>query len=420
MRRLRFGLVLGVGSTLLLAACGGGGTSNQSFDPTTVSGTVRLSGWTSSPSEDKLLTDQVAAFQQAYPKIKVTYEPVAQDFRTKLKAQLASGTEPDVFYLELGDAAGLMPKHVLLDLRQYMAKTNTNASDFAGPLLSAFKQGDAIYGIPKDFNTLALFYNKDMFSAAGISEPTASWTWQDLADAAKKLTKGGVYGLMTPPDSARWAPFVYQNGGQILSSDNSKSMLTGSAVIEATKYYASFQQNGSGTYPAKLGAGIGWAGDAFAKGKSAMVMEGGWLIPFMKDYPNVHWNAVELPKGKSQGNLFFTVAYAASARTKNADASWLLINYLTSLQNQKTVLNSGFALPTRLALKDDPFFAAHPASAAIFAGNAYAKPFAWGVHSDAVSTAISNALERILLGKQTVEQAMAQADKEVNDAISGG
>jgi multiple sugar transport system substrate-binding protein len=419
MLRLRFGLVLGLASTLLLVACGGG-TTTASYDPTKVSGTIRLSGWTSSPAEDKLLTDQVAAFQVKYPNIKVTYEPVAQDFRTKLKAQLASGTEPDVFYLELGDAAGLMSKHVLLDLRQYMAKTSTNASDFAGPLLGAFTQSGAIYGIPKDFNTLALFYNKDMFSAAGISEPTASWTWQDLADAAKKLTKAGVYGLMTPPDSARWAPFVYQNGGSILSSDNSKSALTDSAVIDATTFYTSFQKNGSGTYPAKLGAGIGWAGDAFAKGKSAMVMEGGWLIPFMKDYPGIKWNAVELPKGKTQGNLFFTVAYAASARTKNADASWLLINYLTSLENQKTVLNSGFALPTRLALKDDPFFAGHPASAAIFAGNAYAKPFAWGVHSDAVSTAIGNALERILLGKQTVQASMAQADKEVNDAIAGG
>ena len=65
-------------------------------------------------------------------------------------------------------------------------------------------------------------------------------------------------------------------------------------------------------------------------------------------------------------------AGADSLPAKNADASWLLINYLTSLENQKTVLNSGFALPTRLALKDDPFFSAHPASAAIFADRAIA------------------------------------------------
>src|SRR5207245_3925234 len=226
MRRLRFGLMLGVASTMLLAACGGGGTSNQAFDPTTITGTVRLSGWTSSPGEYKRLTVQVAAVEATYPKIEVAYEPVPQDFTTKLKAQMAAGTEPDVFYVELGEAAGFMQKKVLLDLRPYMAKTSTNASDFAGPLLGAFKQGDGIYGIPKDFNTLALFYNKDMFKAAGVSEPTKDWTWQDLQTAAKKLTTGSVYGLMTPPDVARWPPVVCQNGGQVVSSDFSKSMLT--------------------------------------------------------------------------------------------------------------------------------------------------------------------------------------------------
>ena len=419
MLRLRLGLVLGVASTLLLAACGGGGTSNQAFDPTTVSGTVRLSGWTSSPSEDKLLTDEVAAFQAKYPKITVNYEPVPKDFTDKLKAQMAAATEPDVFYVELGEAAGFMQKHALLDLRPYMAKTSTNVSDFAGPLIGAFKQGDAVYGIPKDFNTLALFYNKDMFKAAGLSEPTKDWTWQDLATAAKKLTTGNVFGLMTPPDVARWAPFVYQNGGQVTTADFSKSSLTDPATIDATKFYTSFQQNGSGTYPAKLGAGIGWAGDALAKGRAAMVMEGGWLIPFMGNYPAINWGAVELPRGKSQGNLFFTVAYSISARTKAPDASWLLLNYLTSLENQKVVLNSGFALPTRVALKDDPFFSAHPASAAIFSGYAYAKPFTWGIHTGKVNDAVNAALERILLGKQSVEDSLKQADKEVNDALTG-
>jgi multiple sugar transport system substrate-binding protein len=403
---------------LLLSECAGT-TGGGTLDPNSVSGTIRLSGWTSSPAEDKLLTDQVAAFQQKYPKIKVNYEPVPQDFRTKLKAQLASGSEPDVFYVEIGDALGFMQKNVLLDLTPYMSKTSTSASDFAQTLLGAYKQGGKVYGIPKDFNTLALFYNKDMFKNAGVSEPTKDWTWTDLQDAAKKVTKAGVFGIMTPPDNARWAPFVYQNGGEVLNSDKSKSKLTDSAVVEATKAYTSFKKAGSGTYPAALGAGVGWAGDAFAKGKAAMVMEGGWLIPFMDKYPDIHWGAVELPKNKSRGNLFFTVAYSASAKTKNPDASWLLINYLTSLDNQRTVLRSGFALPTRTALKDDQYFKDHQSSAAIFAGNEYAKPFAWGLHSDSVAKAIDAALERVLLDKQSVEDSLKQADKEVNDALTG-
>ena len=417
MRSTRLGLALAAIAAVVLTACGGASQS-AGGDISKASGTVRLSGWTSTPAEDKLLTDEIAAFQLKYPNIKVTYEPVPQDFRTKLKAQLASGTEPDVFYVEIGDAAGFMQKHVLLDLRNEMAKTGTKASDFAGPVLNAFKTGDAIYGIPKDFNTLALFYNKDMFAAAGVSPPTKDWTWQDLTDAAKKLTKPGQWGLITDADAARWAPFVYQNGGQVLNKDNTKSMLLDPATVEATKYYLSFKQNGSGTYHAALGAGIGWSGDAFAKGKAAMVMEGGWLIPFMKDYPNIHWATSEMPKGKQRGNLVFTVSYSISAKTKNPDASWILLNYLTGLDNQKTVLHSGFALPTRTSLASDPYFTDHAAAKAIFAGGAYGKPFSWGVNSGKVADAIGQALERMLLGKQTVDDALKQADKEVTDALA--
>jgi multiple sugar transport system substrate-binding protein len=408
---MRLGVALAAISAVLLTACGGSGGG-------AASGTVRFSGWTSTPAEDKLLTDEIAAFQVKYPNIKVTYEPVPKDFRTKLKAQLASGTEPDAFYVELGDAAGFMQKHVLLDLRSEMAKTGTNGSDFADGVMAAFKTGDAIYGIPKDFNTLALFYNKDMFTAAGVSPPTKDWTWSDLTSAAKKLTKPGQWGLITNADAARWAPFVQQNGGSVLNSDNTKSTLTDPATVEATKYYLSFKQGGYGTYSGALGAGIGWPGDAFAKGKAAMVMEGGWLIPFMKDYPDIKWSAVELPQGKSRGNLTFTVGYSISAKSKNPDAAWTLLNYLTSLDNQKTVLHSGFALPTRKALATDPYFADHPAEAAIFAGAAYAKPFSWGINSGKVADAIGAALERMLLNKQSVEDSLKQADKEVADALT--
>src|SRR3982074_1486669 len=216
MRSRRLGVALAAMAAVLLTACGGSRSRGGR------SGTIRFSGWTSTPAEDKLLTDELKAFHVQYPNINVTYEPVPKDFRTKLKAQLASGTEPDAFYVELGDAAGFMQKHVLLDLRNEMSKTGTSASDFADGVLAAFKTGDAIYGIPKDFNTLALFYNKDMFSAAGVSPPTKDWTWQDLTDAAKKLTKNGVFGLITNADAARWAPIVQQNGGKVLNSDNTK------------------------------------------------------------------------------------------------------------------------------------------------------------------------------------------------------
>src|ERR1700680_4797620 len=99
MRSMRLGLALAAMSAVLLTACGGASQS-AGGDISKASGTIRFSGWTSTPGEDEL-----AAFHVKYPNITVTYEPVPKDFRTKLKAQLASGTEPDAFYVEQGDAA---------------------------------------------------------------------------------------------------------------------------------------------------------------------------------------------------------------------------------------------------------------------------------------------------------------------------
>ncbi len=381
--------------------------------------TIRLSGWTSSPAEERLLRAQLADFDQLYPEIIVVYEPVPQDFQPKLEAMIAAGNEPDVFYVELGQALRLMRNNALLRLDDYMASTGTYSEDFAPAPLDAYRYEGSIYGIPKDFNTLALFYNRDQFDAAGLPYPTPDWTWDDLKNAAGTLTQPGVWGLTTPPDVARFVPFVYQAGGRVMSDDYSQVLLNAPEAVQAMDFYTSFKREGIGAMPADMGAGVGWAGDAFGLGKSAMVLEGGWLIPYLQQkYPEVNYGATELPKGPAgQANLFFTVSYSISARTKAPDAAWALVNYLTGLENQTRVLRSGFALPTRLALKEDPYFGENLASAAIFAGNAYAWPFNFGLRSNKVNTAINEALERVLLGRQGSADAIAQATREIEEAI---
>lgn len=382
--------------------------------------TIRLSGWTSSPAEERLLRDELADFDRLHPEIIVSYEPVPTDFQPKLEAMIAAGNEPDVFYVELGQAMRLMRNGALLSLDDFMANAGVDPTEFAGALLSAFTYQGHVYGVPKDFNTLALFFNKDLFDQAGLAYPTSDWTWDQLKSAAAALTSApGVWGLTTPPDDARFLPFLYQSGGSVLSDDFSQVQFNSPQAVQAMDFYTSFKREGIGAMPADMGAGVGWAGDAFGLGKSAMVMEGGWLIPYLHDkYPDVNYDAVELPAGPAgKSNLFFTVSYSVSARTKAPDAAWTLVNYLTGLDNQQRVLRSGFALPTRLALVSDPFFEDHSASAAIFAGNAYARPFAFGLRTDKVNKAINEALERVLLGRQSSGDAVAQATKEIEDAI---
>jgi len=384
---------------LLVAACGGTpGTSTPSASSGALSGDVRISGWSSSPTEDALLTDSINAFMKDNPNVKVKWEPIAKDYDTVLKTNIAAGTEADVFYVDIFWADSIMKTGKLLALDDNMKKTNTNKSDFVPSLLNAFSYNGKVYGIPKDFNTLGLVYNKDIFKAANVKEPTNDWTWDDLKTAAKALTKGDVVGLSLPADAARFMPFLWAAGGDLATINNDKGQA-------ATDFYTGFEaKDGLSKLPSELG--MGWAGEAFEKGRAAMVFEGGWLpADLNNNFKAVNYGVVQLPKGSAgKSNLIFTVSYSISAKTKNPDAAWALTNYLTGKDNQSKVLKAGFALPTRAALSSE---ITNANSKAIFDGAPYGKPFNYAAaNTGKVNDEIAKALESIMLKKSSVKDAL--------------
>src|SRR5207244_10424906 len=116
--------------------------------------------------------------------------------------------------------ATIIKQSNMIPLNDQMAKTGTSKSDFVPSLLSAFSYNGKVFGIPKDFNTLGLVYNKDLFKAANVKEPTNDWTWDDLKTAAKALTKGDVVGLSLPADAARFMPVPSAPGRDVAATDN--------------------------------------------------------------------------------------------------------------------------------------------------------------------------------------------------------
>ena len=109
---------------LVIGACGGGAAPSGTLGP--LSGEIRISGWSSSPTEDALLTDSINAFMTANPNVKVKWEPIAKDYDTVLKTNIAAGTEADVFYVDIFWADSVMKTGKLLALDDYMAKSGTN------------------------------------------------------------------------------------------------------------------------------------------------------------------------------------------------------------------------------------------------------------------------------------------------------
>lgn len=407
----------------LVACPGSTNTSAASAESGNI--TLNVTGFSSSPAEDALVTKAFAAFSQKYPTIKVNWSPIPDAYATKMRANVASGNVADVFYVTPAMAQEYIPSGKLLNLSPYMSRDKIASSDFYESLLTPFDCKDGtIYGIPKDWNSLGLFYNKTMVQQAGLSDPS-NWSWSDLQNAAQKLTKNGsnasnsVHGLSLPPDASRWGAFVYANGGNILSPDGTKAAFTDTAAVKATEFYTSFEKSKTGVIPKDVGAG--WDGEAFGKQQAALTFEGGWMIPYMTDkYPNVKYGIAPMPKAPDgkRGNLLYTNAWGAYAKTSHPDAAWKLVQFMTSAQHQGDVLHSGFALPTIRSLASDPYFTQNPNVKVLLDGASYGHADFYGKADDKVHTELANALESIMLGKEpSVTKALNNAAQNVNTFI---
>jgi multiple sugar transport system substrate-binding protein len=98
-------------------------------------------------------------------------------------------------------------------------------------------EGD-IYGIPKDFSVLGMFYNKEMFKKAGIREVPD--TWDELLAVAKKLKKAGLVPMSVSSDLSTWLAFIYQKGAEIITPDYKHSLFTDPRIVESLEFYALF------------------------------------------------------------------------------------------------------------------------------------------------------------------------------------
>ncbi|MFQ3546201.1 ABC transporter substrate-binding protein [Halobacillus rhizosphaerae] len=382
--------------------------------------TVELAGWGSTPEEKELLDQTLKEFEDSHPNIKVEHEVIADQYMDVMKTRLVGGEAADVFYLDAFEAPGLAKTGVLEPLDDYVTE-EFDINDFQDPLLNAFKLDGKQYGFPKDFSTLALFYDKEAFKKAGLEGPPK--TWNELREYAKKLTvdedgdgEPDQYGLGFSSELARQFYKLKPYGAKVVDKNNEAAFASDDA-IDALEPIVEMKKDKIAALPSDTGTD--WGGDMFGQGKAAMVIEGNWTVPFLEsNFSDKDYATAELPTVNGEkATAAFTVAYVMNKQSKVKDAAWELISYLTGKEGMKTWTSKGLALPTRESVAAELGFDQDPIRKAFVDGASYAQPWQAGPNLPTINNNFNNQFTSALLGDQSLDDALQKAQKTANKEI---
>ena len=274
------------------------------------------------------------------------------EYWTMLEAGAQGGSLPDVFWMHSNESERYMSNDMLLDLTDKIkASEKIKVENYPEDIWGLYTYKDHYYAVPKDIDTIAIWYNKKLFDEAGVPYPTSDWTWDDLTETARKLTKsdGSQYGLAVKMDNnqAGYYNLIYDKGGYVISEDKKKSGWDDPKTIEGMQILENWIKEGlmpSAETMSENGEEV-----LFQSGKVAMVPQGSWMIASYKanEYTAENADIVELPKDAKTGkrvSLYNGLGWAASKNGKHTEEAWKLIEYLGSEPAQKKQAELGITM----------------------------------------------------------------------------
>jgi len=313
--------------------------SATSVPPTSASSSaaeaVNLSFAIFSEDQKPAIQKVVDAFQVDNPNIHVTLQVIPWvDYWNTLQTTSAGGTGPDVAWMLGARLGAYLDGGALLPLDDAIKEAGIDTSGYPANLVALYQNGGKTYALPKDFDTIGLWYNKALFDAKGIAYPTADWTWDDVKTNAAKLTDkaAGTFGIAAPLEAqAGYYNTIYQAGGYVISDDKTKSGYDLPESIQGIQYWTDFVK--AGYSPSLASFSDTEAVAQFMSGKIAMMYTGSfYALRFHNDpYASKNFDVQVLPKGpKSAASIINGMGNVAFAGSKHPKEAAKLAVYLSS------------------------------------------------------------------------------------------
>ena len=343
-------------STLGLVRPGTGEAASSSATP------LRVMVWGGQP-EIETYTRMIDAFRKAYPDIPVRLEPTTWgEYFNKLQVQILAGNAPDIVLLNGAFIRDLAEQTALTDLNPFIQQ-NKFPLDNYWETHDILRVNGKMYALPLAGDVAALYYNRSAFDSAGIATPTANWKWDDLREAARKLTvrtgdvtkRYGVIWDIGGNGQSSYINFLLQNGVRVLNETHTRSLLGTEPAVEAIQYWTDIiLRDGSAPRPNVL-SGVS---QAFLDEKAAMAYH---LVPLpinLFQQARFDWDIAPMPIGpKQRASEVNFLGFGMTAGSRQKDKAWELLSFLVGEESQTIFASLRQNLPALKAALTVPAFA---------------------------------------------------------------
>lgn len=341
----RTALLAGVLALGLLgaAACGGSPSSTAPDGKTELAWAMWVGG-----TEDTNAWQKVADEAGAAAGVHITLQgSTFADHFTKMSTQLASGNAPCLVAVQSLRTAQL--KDGMLPLADLVQKNNLDLSVFDKSMLEGLSADGNLYALPYDVGPMMMFYNKDMFAAAGVAEPKAGWTIVEFLDTAKKLTTGGKFAIApNPGDLAIESQVLAFNGGRVLTPD--AKLDVGNADFATGVQWVSDLTNVQKVSSQFPGGDVQFASNQFTSGAVAMSIDGPWSLLDAKAKVKFNIGVTTLPVGPGGGKTYSAGSgWGIAKNCATPDQAFAALKEMTGAKILGELGAAGRALPARTA-----------------------------------------------------------------------
>lgn len=266
-------------------------------DESTKTDETKLSLWTVfTGSDGDVLKEIINDYNETNEDgIKVEVDIMDNDtLQSKLPAAISTGTAPSFILVGIEYIQEYVNNESLEDISNFWETTNTNEDNYYENVVAKSYVGDKLYGVPMQYNLQYLYYNKDMFSDAGLNPDAPPSTFEELEECAKALTnvEEGKYGLAMPTDFGYYVQYLWGNGGDVINTATNENLLISDENIDTLTWLQELKQ--AGVSPDGLTSAE--ADTMFQSGQIAMCLAGPWNINILNDL-GMNYGIAAMPSG---------------------------------------------------------------------------------------------------------------------------